>query len=412
VTTLKQLLGAPAEKQPGVDPFLARYGLLRNPFPPARTIIPEIMYNQEQALHTFADRVRETIAPEPQRRSMGVVAGTGGGKTHFLRHCQYLIREYTREVQRNIVAIEFTATTSSMAQLLREVLRKTDEACKDRGEYDLLTELIRKLGSAEDLGSVKQTDLRAALQLLKRSTQNGFTPPDRNGVMKFDHLKEIAKRWLYGATLTQAERRYLGVFSRLASPSLMTRVISELLTLSRERGIFEGVMVCLDEIETLFTSGISTGKVQGFLQDLHYFFDEAVRDEQGYSLLILSGSTQNGTANLRDFNYPLFQRLGFEGEARAELQPIESLEEVQAFAKVYVDYERTRAGEQAGDLKKVAAQQSYRLLTEDELREAHVSATATTRAQQARIAGRVNQAQLLEALHSIVERKRHAAADK
>ena len=52
--SLAQLMGEPTTQQAeGVDPFFAGYGLARNPFPPARTIIPQVLYNQEEALEKF-----------------------------------------------------------------------------------------------------------------------------------------------------------------------------------------------------------------------------------------------------------------------------------------------------------------------------------------------------------------------
>lgn len=56
----------------------------------------------------------------------------------------------------------------------------------------------------------------------------------------------------------------------------MIRVMTELFSLARYQGLFKGVMVCLDEIEAIFSSGVSTSRIQSFLQDLRYLFDEAV----------------------------------------------------------------------------------------------------------------------------------------
>jgi hypothetical protein len=104
VRSLAQLIGEQIPKiEPSIDPFLATFGLARNPFPPARTIIPQILYDQQDAIEKFASAVREILQSEPQRRSIGIIGGTGGGKTHFLRHCQFLVTEFGQRVDARLL---------------------------------------------------------------------------------------------------------------------------------------------------------------------------------------------------------------------------------------------------------------------------------------------------------------------
>lgn len=401
MTTLADLIGVPSDGPLSSDQFLARFGMERNPFPTARTILPQVMYNQQAALQAFAGRVKDIIQPQPAKRSLAVIGGTGGGKSHFQRHCQHLFEEYSANLPRPFFTVEFLAGTNSVTLLLREMLRRADEVCKDRGEYDLLGAIVRQMASADDLGPVRQTDLRSVLARLYRSTQAGFNPPDRDGVVRYDALREIAKKWLAGATLTQTERRYLGVFARLGTASIMTRVTTELFALAHEREILGGGVVCVDEVETLFTGQTSSGKTQAFLQDLRYLFDESVRSDSGYSLMIISASTTTGTTSLSDFNYPLYQRLGFEGDGKVVLEPIKSLAEVKEFARVYIEYEQERASI-GGDSENLAG-----FLIDADYEQAFAAAASATRDVALRTQGSVNQAQLLEALHRVVETKRH-----
>jgi hypothetical protein len=126
--SLAQLIGEPTPQEAeGVDPFFASYGLGRNPFPPSRTIIPQILYNQEDGVNKFAARVKDLIQSEPQRRSLGIVGGTGGGKTHFLRYCQELMSNFAKDTGRYFIVVEFPAGTGSVLQLVREIFRRADE---------------------------------------------------------------------------------------------------------------------------------------------------------------------------------------------------------------------------------------------------------------------------------------------
>jgi hypothetical protein len=400
VSSLAELLGQQIPQINQEDTFLASYGFKRNPFPAARTIIEDVLYNQVAARDRFVGLVREVLSDSPERRAVGVIGGTGGGKTHFLRHCQYLMRSFREAAPRPIVVVEVLAGSCSAIQLVREIYREADEAAKIGGEYDLITAVVRSVENEADFSSVKQTELINVLQLLHRAMQKGFVPPDRDGKMNFEPLRDLAKKWLAGATLTNTEKRYLGVFSRLSSAAIMTRLLTEILTLARQKQIVDGVMLCLDEVETLFSGGLSTAKIQSFLQDLRYFFDESVKGQEGYSLLVLSGSTPNGAANLRNYNYPLYQRLGFEESSQAVLVPISSREEAKAMAQEYINYELKRS-----KLKPKLPN----IINDEDIEEAYKSA-AGERSGQAALIQRVNQGQLLQALHQIVENKRESQA--
>lgn len=374
--------------------FLARYGMLRNPFPPARTIYPEVIYNQEKAVRIFADGVKAIIGRDVARRTMAVLGGTGQGKSHFQRHCQYEVNR----LRLPIVSVEFLAGTSSAANLVREIFRAADDHLRDLGEQDILSAVTSRVVS-EELGPVRQTDLKNALLTLVRSQSSGFQPQDMHKRFTPEVLLDTCRRWIVGETLSQTEKRYLHVSSRLATASLMIRVMTELFALARQQGFFKGVMLCLDEVEALFFSGVSASRIQAFLQDLRYLFDEANGQNSGYSLLVVAGSTLRGAQDLREYNYPLFQRLGFETEARIQLHEVKDLDEARRFAEVYIEFERERFN--SGTKNKVTAERARSLITDEELKFAFLGdpKAGDTR----------NQARLLEGLHRIVEAKRTAA---
>jgi hypothetical protein len=174
-------------------------------------------------------------------------------------------------------------------------------------------------------------------------------------------------------------------------------------------GIFEGMLLCIDELEALFTSGLTASKVQSFLQDIRYLFDDAVKSAGGYSLLIIAATTGQGLSNLSDFNYPLHQRLGLDGDARVALQQIGDVDDARSFAEAYIDYEYQRVRE-AGLLRHdVTTRQARSLVSADELRSAYTAAVGTG-APLTRATGRANQAQLLESLHNVIEEKRRSGA--
>lgn len=396
-STLGSLLKEVAGSERRTSEFLAHYGMRRNPFPPARTIYAEVIYNQDEAIRKFAAGIGAVVGKDIARRSLAVLGGTGQGKSHFQRHCQFEVRAN----QLPIVTVEFLAGTGSSAVLVREVFRAADEHVKLVGEYDLLSAVVNRI-EENQLGPIRQTDLRSALLKLVEASQEGYVPKDMYN--RFDHpaLMDVCRRWIVGDTLTQSEKRYLGVSGRLSSGALMVRVMTELFSLARQQNLFKGVMICLDELEAVFLSGVSTSRIQSFLQDLRYLFDEAMGQNSGYSLLVVSGSTGRGADKLRDYNYPLFQRLGFEAEARSDLHQVKDLEQARRFADVYLEHERDEFVKKTGI--QISLERARSLITENDLRGAFYGQSASPTADER------NQARLLEELHRIVEAKgAHAA---
>jgi len=394
---LGSLLKGAASSEERRNEFLASYGMRRNPFPPARTIYAEVIYNQDEAIQKFVDRVQAVLGKDIARRSLAVLGGTGQGKSHFLRHCQFEVRR----IPLPIVTVEFLAGTGSAAVLVREMFRAADEHVKLVGEYDLLSAVVNRI-EGDQLGPVRQTDLRNALLKLVEASRDGYVPQD--AYHRFDHptLLDVCRRWIVGDMLTQTEKKYLRVSGRLSSGTLMVRVMTELFSLARQQNLFKGVMICLDELEAVFSSGVSTSRIQSFLQDLRYLFDEALGQNSGYSLLVVSGSTGRGADKLRDYNYPLFQRLGFEAEARSVLHQVQDLKEARKFADVYLEHEREAFIEKTRT--QVSLEKARSLITDDDLRKAFHGQSGSPTADER------NQARLLEELHRIVEAKRAAPA--
>lgn len=392
------------------DPFFERYGLLKNPFPPSRTIIPEILYDQDEAWDRFASLIQGVLGNTPERRAMGILGGTGGGKTHFLRHCRWQLESFCQDTFRRFVFVEFQAGSGKVQDLLREAFRAADALCQKAGEVDFITALVNALEASSSvdtvLRNVQQDDLRSALNHLMESAAPNFRPADRGGQYGFETLRDLFRRWLLGDTLSQTERKYLGVFSRIGTASLAVRVLRELFTMARSLKIIVGMLLCLDEVETLFTGGLRPAQYQAFLQDLRYLYDEALRDGVGYSLLMISASTSRGADELRNINYPVYQRLGFEGEARVELSPISGVVDARDFAYEYIEYAHSHWKE------KYPREQPQRdpksLLSEKEIEEAYRSALASSEPRLHK-ESKVSQAPLLEVLHRKVEDKRQSA---
>jgi hypothetical protein len=386
-----------------VDQWFEQFGMRQNPFPPNRTIIPDLMYNQEFALQQFSTVVRDVVlSTEPRRRALGVLAGTGGGKTHFLHHCRWLVEQIAERRQKRFVFVNFTAGEGRARDIVAEAFRAAD----DMSGGDFLGTLIVRLNERKDrdeiLDSVEQDDLREALKLLVRASAKDFAPLGREGQYDFVRLKDTCVRWLHGGSLSATEQKYLGTFGRITTASMATRVFREAFTLARTLNVFNGVMLSLDEVETLFTGALRSTQFQGFLQDVRYMYDETVRVNRGFGFIVLAASTAQGARLLGELNYPVYQRLNFEEGNRVQLAPIGGPEEAIAFANVYTQYEHdkwlyTRGGNPSAT--------TTPLLTDDEIVAAFRRATSGN-APDRQPGRRANQAPMLDALHKAVEAKR------
>ena len=399
---LEELILDSSATQAVPDAFFAKFGLRRNPFPANRTIMPEVLYNQDQAITRFAEIFRQILVGEPQRRALAVLAGTGGGKTHFLRHCRWSAGMALERMSRALVFVEFQAGSGKLQDITREVLSACDSFLRDSRGEDFVGALVEGLSTEDDpLRLIRQEDLRAVAQNLLEAHKPGFKPKDRAGVFGFEVLRELSRRWLSGATLTQTEKKYLGVTSRIDTASYAVRVITETLKVGRHLGLFEGLVLCLDEIETIFTRGTRASHYQSFLQDLRYLYDESVKDGNGYSLLLVSASTQYGAQLLRQVNYPVFQRLGFEQDQRVSLEPVAGVDQAKLFAQAYIDFEQSQ-------FKKEFSQKNSKhfpaLLSDSDIEQSYLTASGPNPTPRKEI----SQAPLLDALHKSVEQKKTA----
>ena len=213
------------------------YGLLRNPFPVNRTIIPELLFDQAPAKEKFTAMAADILGEIPARRALGIVAGPGGGKTHFLRHCRWELTSFCKETSRNFVVVEFQAGSGNVQDMVREAFRKADTVCRESGATDFLTALVLALGDRDDgkelLDQLRHEDLRNSLKTLVEASSPAFQPKDRYKRFDFDALRETCRTWLDGRSLSETQRKYINVYSRIGTASVAVRVMTEAFTLAR-----------------------------------------------------------------------------------------------------------------------------------------------------------------------------------
>lgn len=398
----------------GSDPFFERYGLLGNPFPTTNKIFPEILHQHDYAFERLVDLSACVLAPRPERRALGILGEPGVGKTHFLRHAQYQLKEACNRFNVGFVMVEYRAGSAHSLGLVRQTLEAADAACRSKESSDLLSAIVAKLrldhGRRDILRSVRMDELRIALE---RLVQTAGSFGDENGAQPgecYNALFDVTSRWLKAHVVSQSEIRWIGAFSSLVTASLAVRRMSEMLRLARRLDVIHGLVLCLDELETLFTQSMRQDRVQAMLQDIKYLHEEAVKDDGGYSLLILSASTSEGTRRLAEMNYPMFELLGFRARDRVELEPICTFEEAEGFADTYLKYgHRSWKHAYPGQPHDVSARN---LLSKADIKQACDSVEKLLAdSDDGKTARTIRQAVLLDALHERVEHKRRQEAE-
>jgi hypothetical protein len=381
----------PVNKQ-AANIALEKFGLELNPFPPNRMIVPDVIYGQDQNVNRFLTTSVEILnASAPQRRAVAIVAGTGGGKTHFLQYCRHAFPQVSKKFGQRFILSEFVAGSGKMMDLIRNIIRDSDEMCKELDGCDFLTAIVRELeiqkAPDEHLEKLRIPEVR---EVLSRLLSVKRAQPD----FSFEMMISFARKWISAETLTQTEKRKLGLVSRISTPAFAVKVLRELFSLARKLHLFHGLFICIDEIESLFTRGLSPAQIQAFLQDVRYFYDESVRDEQGFDLLLLTASTTTGADNLLKVNPPIFQRFGYERDNRLLLNQIESVGDAIEFSYKYVDYYNDKWKENNRSRPEQAARN---IITPKEIETAFIAASAGHRA--------AAPGSLLDLLHKTIQEK-------
>jgi len=399
-------LPSPREPRTGAatESFFETFGLAKNPFPTARTIWPDVLYDQQAAAQRVAGAVEDILVDTPARTSVGILGGTGQGKTHFLSHARWLLADFFKRRGVRFAIVSAVAGTGKIQSVIACALEAADAACQAGGSADLVTALVDGLRSDPNkLKTIGASEVRLALGSLVAARAPGYKPKDKTRRFDFETLLSVFRRWILGTALDAYEKKYLGVSDRISTGSMGIRTLTELFALARVLGALHGMVLCVDEMETLFAGGQKMAFVQGFLLDLRYLFDEA---GGRYSLLVLSASTPHGADSLFQINQPLYQRLGLDSAQRVLLRPIEGTLDAKSFAMEYLTYchEQWKKDQVSSGRQVLAGRQPGDLLSDKDIAEAYQAAAGT-----ASLAPYVSQSALLEALHRLAAQKQGAA---
>lgn len=289
----------------------ALYGVLTNPFPASSQTSHNPRRKQsgdDQAEARILSFLRD------QKSQVVVVEGTQGvGKTNFLNHFEAEIEDALSELEGYYVVRYLADPEASFDGTIRRLFQELGE--------DHIEKLSRALENDDSpIASARSQDMRSALQQLANEG------PDRE-------LVRLFMDWLYGGRLLKAHKEKLNVHFRLDTVESKTAALRDIVVVSSDAGILNGIFLLLDELEK--QDGIlSPTAVVRYLSAMR-----AIIDSLPHHLFMMIAVTPDALRRYSNALPAFRSRL----QNQITLHPLLSLREGQALANFYVDFAKREA---------------------------------------------------------------------
>ncbi|MGO6682013.1 BREX system ATP-binding domain-containing protein [Rhizobium leguminosarum] len=301
-----------AQSQNKQQPDLfAIYGVLNNPFPASS----QTSHNprRKQSVDELAEaRIMSFL--RDQRSQVVVVEGTQGvGKTNFLNHFEAEIEDALSQLDGYYVVRYLADPEASFDGTIRRLFQELGE--------DHIEKLAEKLeDSDEPISSARSQDMRSALQQLS----NAGPEPE---------LIKLFMDWLYGGRLLKAHKERLNIHFRLDTVESKTAALRDLVVVSSEAGILNGIFLLLDELEK--QDGIlSPTAVVRYLSAMR-----AIIDSLPQHLFMMIAVTPDALRRYSNALPAFRSRL----QNQITLNPLLSLRDGKALANFYLDFAKREA---------------------------------------------------------------------
>jgi hypothetical protein len=224
-----RLIKADKAATSGSKELFERFGVLGNPFPASSqtTNNPHLVGEADRIID---EKVEAFIRDHTSQ--VVVIEGTQGtGKTNYLNHYEKEITDVASELSGFYVVRYLADPEASFEGTVRRLIQ------------ELGTDHIIKLAEAltEDQSAINQArsvELRSALRRLAMADTEDL-----------DETAEAFIDWLLGIRILKSHRQLLRVNFRLDTVEAKTAALRDIIVVSSEAGILNGVFLLLDELE-------------------------------------------------------------------------------------------------------------------------------------------------------------------
>ena len=318
----------------GSKELVARFGVLGNPFPASSqtTNNPHLTADADQII----DEKIETFIRDHTSQVVVVEGTQGTGKTNYLNHYEKEIADVASELSGFYVVRYLADPEASFEGTVRRLIQElgTDHMVK-------LSEALAEDASA--INQARSVELRSALRRLAKADE--------------EEVEETAQAfidWLLGMRLLKSHRQLLRVNFRLDTVEAKTAALRDIIVVSSEAGILNGVFLLLDELEK--QDGIlSATAIVRYLSALRALID-ALPNHLFMMLAITPDALRRYGVALPAFRSRLNDRI--------TLQGLQTEDEALELARFYLKTARREADAKNGTTSKRVTT----ILSDDEIR--------------------------------------------
>ena len=289
----------------------SRFGVDANPFPSSS----QTANNPHYSLPTDEEVEARILSFLRDRKSQVVVVeGTQGvGKTNLLNFFESEIQSVLSDVDGFYIVRYLADPEASFEGTIRRLFQELGV-----GHLLKLAERAREDSSALDYA--RGQDIRTALQSLIKSTDQA-------------QCAKLIMEWLLGFRLLKIHREMLGVQFRLDTVESKTAALRDLVLVSSEAGILNGIFLLLDELEKQ-DGVLGPTAVVRYLSAMRAIID-ALPDHLFMMIAVTPDAMRRYSSALPAFRSRLQNQI--------TLAPLASVEEARALADFYLETARRDA---------------------------------------------------------------------
>ncbi|MBK0020825.1 hypothetical protein IAE29_03770 [Ochrobactrum sp. S46] len=316
--SLKDKIAALHNRQDDAPDLFAEYGVLVNPFPSSS----QTSHNPRRTQSADEQAEARIVSFLRDRKSQVVVVegSQGVGKTNFLNHFETEIEEALRGNDGYYLVRYLADPEASFDGTIRRLFQELGE-----DHIKALAHALSKNDTA--LSSARTQDMRSALTCLWNSY---FVTGDSD---EFDDLVRLFMDWLYGSRILKAHKEKLKIHFRLDTVESKTAALRDIVIVSSEAGILNGIFLLLDELEKQ-DGVLSPTAVVRYLSAMR-----AIIDSLPNHLFMMLAVTPDALRRYSNALPAFRSRL----QNQLTLQPLASFREAKALANFYMDKAREEA---------------------------------------------------------------------
>lgn len=297
-----------------------KYGVIENPFPAA---------GQPSGHPRMEDNVDDKVADRFRQFEQGghaskviTIAGTQGvGKTNLLNYYENQFRDYYQDKNAYYIIRYYPDPEPSFDSVLKKILQNFD-----RSHFE---KIGRKLAESDPLvrNAAKERAEHHDVRLVLNSLEGA------GGGAQLSVCAQLALDWLLGLRVLNRHRDALGVSFRLDTVESRTQALRDVIYVSEQLGLLEGIFLLLDELEKQDYS-LSKTPVLRFLLSVRSLIDAL--PERLFLMLAM-------TVEARTRYFAMLPALAGRLQDTIELTPINDQHEADRLFEFYMERAREAA---------------------------------------------------------------------